>query len=88
MRSIQSSVGAEYWYGNPSLLFKRRYFYEDPNKGKRKFITLGASLRYSMYGFDFSYISTIEENHPLANTLRFTLSVNFDKGDEELKRTG
>jgi hypothetical protein len=30
-----------------------------------------------MYGFDFSYINTIEENHPLANTLRFTLLVNF-----------
>jgi hypothetical protein len=78
MKSIQSSVGAEYWYGNPKLIGLRGgYFYEDPDKGKRKFITLGASLRYSLYGFDFSYISTIEENHPLANTLRFTLSVNF-----------
>jgi hypothetical protein len=87
MRSIQSSVGAEYWYGNPKLIGLRGgYFYEDPNKGKRKFITLGASLRYSMYGFDFSYISTIEENHPLANTLRFTLSVNFGKNDEQTKK--
>ena len=78
MKSIQSSVGAEYWYGNPKLIGLRGgFFYEDPDKGKRKFITLGASIRYSMYGFDFSYISTIEDNHPLANTLRFTLSVNF-----------
>lgn len=76
--SIQSSVGAEYWYGNPKLIGLRAgYFYEDPNHGRRKFITLGAGLRYSMYGFDFSYISTIEENHPLANTLRFTLLVNL-----------
>lgn len=80
MKSIQSSVGAEYWYGNPKLIGLRGgFFYEDPDRGKRKFITLGASIRYSMYGFDFSYISTIEENHPLANTLRFTLSVNFGK---------
>ena len=78
MKSIQSSVGAEYWYGNPKLIGLRGgFFYEDPDRGKRKFITLGASIRYSMYGFDFSYINTIEENHPLANTLRFTLSVNF-----------
>jgi hypothetical protein len=84
MKSIQTSIGAEYWYGNPKLIGLRGgYFYEDPNKGKRKFITLGASIRYSLYGFDFSYINTIEENHPLANTLRFTLSISF--GQEETK---
>lgn len=80
MKSFQSSVGAEYWYGNPKLIGLRGgFFYEDPEKGKRKFITLGASIRYSLYGFDFSYISTLEDNHPLANTLRFTLSVNFNE---------
>lgn len=87
MKSIQSSVGAEYWYGNPKLIGLRGgFFYEDPDRGKRKFITLGASIRYSMYGFDFSYISTIEENHPLANTLRFTLSVNFGKPETIVKK--
>ena len=87
MKSIQSSVGVEYWYGNPRLIGLRGgFFYEDPNKGKRKFITLGASLRYSLYGFDFSYINTIEENHPLANTLRFTLSINFGSSGTETKK--
>lgn len=80
LRSIQSSVGAEYWYGNPKLIGLRGgFFYEDPKKGGRKFMTLGAGLRYSLYGFDFSYIQTIEENHPLANTLRFTLSLNLNQ---------
>ena len=78
IKTVQASIGAEYWYGNPKLIGLRGgFFYEDPNHGRRKFITLGAGLRYSMYGFDFSYINTIEENHPLANTLRFTLQVNF-----------
>lgn len=87
MKSIQSSVGAEYWYGNPKLIGLRGgFFYEDPDRGKRKFITLGASIRYSMYGFDFSYINTIEENHPLANTLRFTLSVNFGQPETTTKK--
>lgn len=87
MKSIQSSVGAEYWYGNPKLIGLRGgFFYEDPDRGKRKFITLGASIRYSMYGFDFSYINTIEENHPLANTLRFTLSVNFGQQETTVKK--
>jgi hypothetical protein len=86
MKSIQSSIGAEYWYGNPKLIGLRGgFFYEDPDKGKRKFITLGASIRYSLYGFDFSYISTIEDNHPLANTLRFTLSINFGKPETTKK---
>ena len=76
LATVQTSVGAEYWYGNPKLIGLRGgYFYEDPNNGNRRFFTLGAGLRYSLYGFDFSYISTVEQNHPLANTLRFTLSV-------------
>lgn len=86
MKSFQSSVGAEYWYGNPKLIGLRGgFFYEDPDRGKRKFLTLGASIRYSMYGFDFSYINTIEDNHPLANTLRFTLSVNFGQPEKTKK---
>lgn len=77
-KSIQTSIGAEYWYGNPKLIALRAgYFYEDPSNGNRKFFTLGAGLRYDLYGFDFGYISTIEETHPLANTLRFGLLVNF-----------
>ncbi|MBN1632545.1 MAG: type IX secretion system outer membrane channel protein PorV [Ignavibacteria bacterium] len=77
-KSIQSSVGAEYWYGNPKLIALRAgYFYEDPDYGNRKYITLGAGIRYSLYGFDFSYISTIEDTHPLANTLRFGFVINF-----------
>lgn len=77
-KSIQTSVGAEYWYGSPKLIALRAgYFYEDPVNGNRKYYTLGAGLRFSHYGFDMSYISTIEEYHPLANTLRFGLSINF-----------
>ncbi len=78
LQSIQTSIGAEYWYGNPRLIALRAgYFYEDPSYGNRKFFTLGAGIRYDLYGFDFGYISTIEEQHPLANTLRFGLLVAF-----------
>jgi len=77
-KSFQSSIGAEYWYGKPKLIALRAgYFYEDPDYGNRKYITLGAGIRYSLYGFDFSYISTIESQHPLANTLRFGFIINF-----------
>lgn len=87
LRSIQSSFGAEYWYGKPKLIGLRAgFFYEDPKYGRRKFLTLGAGLRYSYYGFDFSYISTFEDNHPLANTLRFTLAINLGT-DKKVKKT-
>jgi hypothetical protein len=67
-------LGLEYWYNN---LFALRggYFYEDPNNGNRQFMTLGAGIRYNILGVDFSYIYPLEENHPLANTIRFSILV-------------
>ncbi|MEN3038110.1 MAG: hypothetical protein ABDI07_02990 [Candidatus Kryptonium sp.] len=50
-------------------LLRAGYFYESPHAGGRKFATFGAGVRYSIVGVDFDYISTFEENHPLANTL-------------------
>lgn len=84
LRDIVTSMGLEYWYGDPQdFMFALRggYFYEDPSYGNRKFITMGAGIRYDMYGFDFSYISTSVfkdgENHPLADTLRFSLLIGW-----------
>lgn len=80
MRDIVTSMGLEYWYGTPGdFLFALRsgFFYEDPSYGNRKFLTFGAGLRYDIYGFDFSYISSIESNHPLDETLRFTIIIGW-----------
>lgn len=84
LRDIVTSMGLEYWYGVPGdFMFALRagYFYEDPSFGNRKFVTLGAGIRYDLYGFDFSYLTTDMfkngENHPLNNTLRFTLSIGW-----------
>ncbi|MBN2730872.1 MAG: type IX secretion system outer membrane channel protein PorV [Balneolaceae bacterium] len=70
------ATGLEYWYNN---LFAVRggYYFEDPNNGNRRFITLGAGIRYDFVGIDFSYIYTLEEDHPLANTTRFGLLLDF-----------
>ena len=79
MRSIISSIGFEYWYGSPKLIALRAgYFYEDPDFGNRRFKTFGAGIRWDVYGFDFSYIATEEEKHPLSDTLRFTLLILWD----------
>jgi len=80
LKDIVTSMGLEYWYGTPGdFLFAIRagYFYEDPSYGNRKFLTFGAGLRYDIYGFDFSYISSIESNHPLDETLRFTINIGW-----------
>lgn len=77
--AITIGIGAEYWYGKPSLLALRAgYFYESPKYGGRRFLTFGAGLRYSLFGVDFSYISTIEQDHPLAGTVRLSLVLNFE----------
>ena len=78
LREFQTSVGFEYWYGNPKWIGLRGgYFYEDPQYGNRKFMTFGAGIRYDVYGFDFSYINTSEAQHPLGDTLRFTLLISW-----------
>ena len=43
------------------------------------FLTFGAGIRYNIVGVDFSYVYALEENHPLANTMRFSLLLNFAK---------
>lgn len=85
LRDIVTTMGLEYWYGSAAEGFKfalrAGFFYEDPAYGNRKFVTLGAGIRYQLYGFDFSYITTDvfkgSENHPLNNTLRFSLSIGW-----------
>lgn len=84
LRKVQIATGLEYWYGRPKLIAIRfGYFYENPNFGNRKFETFGAGIRYDVYGFDFSYIHTIEETAPLSETLRFTLLIAWGGGTPE-----
>lgn len=75
-QQLMFGFGLEYWYDN---LFALRggYYYENPENGNREFITLGAGLRYNIFGVDFSYLYTLEEDHPLANTIRLSLLINF-----------
>jgi hypothetical protein len=89
IKSIEFSGGAEYWYGRPEdFMFAVRagYFYEDPDYGARNFLTFGAGIKYDIYGFDFSYISTVgsnSDNHPLDGTLRFSLVINWNTVPEK-----
>ncbi|MCF6360349.1 MAG: type IX secretion system outer membrane channel protein PorV [Cyclobacteriaceae bacterium] len=77
MAEIMISVGAEYWY-NDLFAARAGYFYENQNKGNRQFFTIGVGFRYNVFGFDFAYLVPPQQEHPLAETLRFTLHFNFE----------
>jgi len=81
MREWAIAFGMEYWYAKQFAL-RTGFFYEDQTKGNRKFFTVGAGLRYSVFGLDLSYLIPLEQQHPLENTLRFTLHFNFDPAKE------
>jgi hypothetical protein len=81
LKEVAASLGAEFWYKNQFAL-RAGYFYESPQKGNRKYFTMGAGLRYNMFGLNFAYLlpsgSGINRN-PLSNTLRFTMTFDFDE---------
>ena len=82
MQEIMWSFGTEYWYKD---IFAARlgYFWEHRNKGSRKYFTMGIGFRYNVFGIDFAYLVPQESNHPLAETLRFSLLFNFNTIKEQ-----
>ncbi len=80
LKEFYYSVGAEYWYNN-IFSIRAGYFWEHATKGARQYATLGVGLRYNVFGLDFSYLIPTtggSQQHPLQNTLRFSLLFNFD----------
>ena len=72
-------VGAEYWYNNVFAV-RAGYFNETALKGNRKYVTLGAALKYNVFGLDVSYLIPVNGTvgtNPLENTLRFNLTYDL-----------
>lgn len=80
IQEVMASFGAEYSYQN-QFFARAGYFYESRYKGDRRYFTVGAGLKYSVFGINFAYLvpsgSGINRN-PLSNTLRFSLLFEFD----------
>ena len=72
LSEVYWSLAAEYDY-NRIFRVRGGFFYEDPMKGNRRFITLGAGLSFRQVGLDVAYLTSLVQNHPLQNTLRFSL---------------
>ena len=80
IQEVTASLGLEYWYNN-QFAFRAGYFYENPTKGNRKFLSVGAGLKYNVFGLNFAYIfpsGNGSTRNPLSNTYRFGLVFDFD----------
>jgi hypothetical protein len=77
LKEINRSIAMEYWYDKQFAL-RAGYFYEPSTKGNRKYMTMGAGLKYNVFSLDFAYLISFQQRNPLDNTLRFTLSFDFD----------
>jgi len=78
LNEIMHSIGMEYWY-NDVFAIRAGYFNEHKTKGNRKYFTIGAGVKYNIFGLNLSYLApTTGQHHPLARTIRFTLLFDFD----------
>lgn len=77
LKEINYSAGFEYWYAK-TFAVRAGYFNEAKTKGNRKYFTAGIGVRYNVFGLDMAYLIPITQRNPLQNTLRFTLTFDFD----------
>jgi hypothetical protein len=76
LHEITYSAGVEYWYDGQFAL-RTGYYHENETKGNRKYFTAGAGFKLRGFTLDFSYLMPLVQNHPLARTLRFSLSFDI-----------
>ncbi|MBQ6749378.1 MAG: type IX secretion system outer membrane channel protein PorV [Bacteroidaceae bacterium] len=77
LQEIQWSVGLEYAYNN-QFFIRGGYHYEHPNKGNRKYFTVGAGFKMNVFSIDASYVISTAQSNPLDQTLRFSLAFDMD----------
>lgn len=85
LEEIQWSVGAEYTYHDQFSL-RAGYHHESENKGNRKYFTVGAGFKMSVFSLDAGYVIATAKSNPLDQTLRFTLSFDMDGIKDLFKR--
>ncbi len=77
LKEIYGGVGVEYCY-NQQFSLRGGYHYENEYKGNRKYFTLGAGFRMSVFSLDAAYLISTAQSNPLDQTLRFSLSFDLD----------
>jgi hypothetical protein len=77
LQEVNWSVGAEYVY-NDKFSLRAGYHNESENKGNRKYFTVGAGFKMSVFSLDAGYVIATAKSNPLDQTLRFTLTFDMD----------
>ncbi len=77
LQEIRWSFGLEYTY-NDRFMLRGGYHHESENKGNRKYFTVGAGFRMSVFSLDCGYLFSTSQNNPLDQTMRFTLGFDLD----------
>lgn len=77
LREIYWGAGVEYGY-NDQFFLRAGYHYENEYKGNRKYVTVGAGFKMSVFSLDAAYLVSTSQSNPLDQTLRFTLSFDMD----------
>ena len=82
-KSMTYSLGVEYNYAD-QFFFRAGYFHEDVTEGNRKFVSVGAGIKFNSMTVNLSYIVPAGQGvnrNPLSNTLRFGIA--FDLNADE-----
>ena len=76
LQEIQWAVGLEYSY-NRQFFGRIGYSHENYYKGNRRYVTLGAGFKLSIFSLDVAYCIATAASNPLNNTMRFTLGFDL-----------
>lgn len=85
LQEIYYGVGAEYTY-NDKFSLRAGYHHEAENKGNRKYFTVGAGFKMSVFQLDAGYVVATAKSNPLDQTLRFSLTFDMDGIKDLFKR--
>ena len=85
LQEIYYGVGAEYTY-NDKFSLRAGYHHEAENKGNRKYFTVGAGFKMSVFQLDAGYVLATAKSNPLDQTLRFSLTFDMDGIKDLFKR--
>ena len=85
LQEVQWSVGGVYVYHDKFAL-RAGYHHESANKGNRKYFTVGAGFKMSVFSLDAGYVIATAKSNPLDQTLRFSLSFDMDGLKDLFKR--
>jgi hypothetical protein len=84
IKEVIINMGIEYWY-DQKFAGRVGYFSESKDKGNRKYMTVGVGFRSKeRFGIDIAYlVPTNRREHPLAETVRFSLLFQVKQAEKE-----